>query len=277
MRKLGITVRILSLLAACGIGFAVQAQSLPATITISGNIATARIGPGNDPLADFSLTFDEPRGLSAAALGISARLVDINDPQLVARLPPMTAIPAALPLLVTVAPPTNGGLEFDRTVAAELHTHALPYTAGSRLRVFKAPLGGAFRDISNQISPGSVRARGTTGGFSEFLVLVDTRATSAVIADKFVRLRAVAALLPRQRRAVVNSYINSAEGAVADGDYSRAITILELLRAFVASRAGVSIPETWLASGGSSNIAGGLLAGASSLQYSIGYLRDFGD
>jgi len=277
MRKLGITARILSLLAACGIGFAAQAQSLPVSVDVSGNVASIRIGSGEHSVADVTLTFDEARGLSAGSLGVSASLVDVNDALLLARLPAGVAVPSAFPLLITIQPPALGGLNFDRTVGVEVHTHALPYTAGSRLRLFKAPLDGDFRDITRSIAPGSVRATGTTGGFSQFLVLADTRGTAAVIADKFVRLRAVADLLPAAQQAPVDDYIDTSEDALAAGDHAGAVAALELLRAHVAQQAGTTISETWLASGGSSNIAGGLLAGASSLQYSIGYQRDFGN
>ena len=49
-------------------------------------------------------------------------------------------------------------------------------------------LGGLHS--TDEIAPGSVRARGTTGGFSQFLVLTDVRETGAVVQDKFDWLRA---------------------------------------------------------------------------------------
>src|SRR3546814_8481713 len=147
------------------------AQSLPVTVDVAGNVATARVGNTLEPLAELTLTFDDATGLSATSLGISARLVDITDPALLARLPePQLLQPSsALPLLVTIEPPATGGLSFRRTGRFELHTHALAYALGSNYRVLQAPIGGSFPDTTEEIAPGSVRARSRYGGFSQFL------------------------------------------------------------------------------------------------------------
>ena len=162
------------------------AQSLPVQVTVQGNTATAVIGNPLSPAADVTLQFEDATGLSASSLGLSARLVDVTDPAILARLPDPTQnlLPAAQPLLVTIAPPATGGLSLRGVVRFELHTHALPYALGSSFRVFKAPPGGNFRDITHEIAQGSVRARGTTSGFSQFLVLTDLRATDAVCSTR---------------------------------------------------------------------------------------------
>ena len=105
------------------------AQSLPVSVSVSGNTANVVIGAASSPVADMTLDFDSPRGLSAANLGISAQLVSVNDPALLARLPgTLTSLDASFPLLVTVEPPA-GGLSFDRLVHVEIHTHALGASA----------------------------------------------------------------------------------------------------------------------------------------------------
>ena len=120
------------------------AQSLPVSVTASGNVATVQVGPASAPLADLTLTFDDASNLSPASLGISAKLVDLNDAALLARLPDLqlTRLDSALPLLITVEPPAIGGLKFRRTGRFELHTHLLAYSLGSNYRVLKAPVGG---------------------------------------------------------------------------------------------------------------------------------------
>lgn len=168
--------------------FMATAENLPVTVSVSGNVATARIDlPTQQMLAEVILTFDDSTGLSVSSLGISAQRVDISDPKLLTRLPDgsLEQLSALFPLMVTIEPPKSGGLSFQRTVHVEIHTHALTYSAGSQLRLFKAPLTGSFRDITTEIAPGSVRARGTTGGFSQFLVLADLRSTSDVLTGKF--------------------------------------------------------------------------------------------
>lgn len=255
-----------------------SAQSLPVAVDIAGETATVRIGSTAAPLAQLTLTFDDASGLSAASLGVSAKLASLTDPTLLARLPAggLAQLDGALPLLLTVEPPGAGGLSFLRTVRVEVHTHALVYTAGSQYRLFKAPLGGAFVDITDEIAPGSVRARGTTGGFSQFLVLSDLRGSGAVIDGKFARLRGVLATLSPAERAPLASLLDAAEHEVATGDFGAAASVLDAFRERVSLRAGTAIAQTWQAGGALANPAGELLAGADTLKFSIAFLRDYG-
>ena len=254
------------------------AQSLPVQVDTSGNTATVEIGGLVQPLAELILTFDDASGLSAASLGVSAQLVSLNDPALLARLPDLsqTQLESALPLLITVEPPAAGGLSFRRTVRVELHTHALPYTVGSSLRLLKAPLDGAFRDITDEIAPGSVRARGTTGGFSQFLVLTDVRETDVVIAQKVSWLRERIAALPASERNAFAAQLDAAESAVASERYADAIAALDAIRAHASARAGHGLTEEWRATRDVDNQAGEIIAGAATLKYSVAYLRDYG-
>src|SRR5688572_22482139 len=63
-----------------------SAQSLPVNTTVSGNTATVIVGSPTQPIADLTITFDDATGLSASSLGVSAKLVDITDATLLARL-----------------------------------------------------------------------------------------------------------------------------------------------------------------------------------------------
>lgn len=252
------------------------AQSLPVQVAVQGNVATVVIGSPASPLADMTLTFDSPHALSAANLGVVAQTVSINDPQLLARLPgTLASLDSAFPVMVTVEPPA-GGLSFDRTVKVEVHTHALAYTYGSSYRLFKAPIGGAFRDITTEVAQGSVRARGTTGGFSQFLILTDVRRTGDVVDDKLERLRTRIATLPASEAAPLEAQRAAAAQAVADARYDDALAALDALAARVDARAGTAVPATWLACGGGDNTAGDLLSGVATAKFSIAYLRNFG-
>ncbi|MGY3265216.1 DUF6689 family protein [Lysobacter sp. HA35] len=253
-----------------------SAQSLPVQVAVQGNVATVVIGTPSLPIADMTLTFDSPHALSAANLGIVAQTVSLNDPQLLTRLPgSLAALDSSFPLMVTVEPPT-GGLSFDRTVKVEIHTHALAYTYGSSYRLFKAPIGGAFRDITTEVAQGSVRARGTTGGFSQFLILADVRRTGDVVNDKLERLRTRIATLPASEAAPLEAQRAAAAQAVADARYDDALVNLDALASRVDARAGTAIPNTWLAGGGGDNTAGELIAGVATAKFSIAYLRNFG-
>ena len=253
-----------------------SAQSLPVQVAVQGNVATVVIGPSAAPVADMTLTFDSPHGLTPAALGVTAQTVSISDPQLLARLPgTLAALDSAFPVMVTVEPPA-GGLSFDRTVKVEIHTHALPYVYGSSYRLFKAPVGGAFRDITTEVAQGSVRARGTTGGFSQFLILADVRRTDDVVDEKLERLRARIATLPATEAAPLEAQRAAAADAVDQARYDDALAALDALAARVDDRAGTAIPDTWLAGGAGNNTAGELLAGVATAKFSIAYLRNFG-
>lgn len=253
------------------------AQSLlPVRVQVHGDTARIDVGAPGMELADVTLEFDNPRGLTPQALGVSAQVLSLADPALLSRLPgSLTQLQGALPLLLTIEP-LPGTLAFDGVVQVEVHTHALPYTYGSSFRLFKAPLGGAFRDITTQVSQGSVRARGTTGGFSQFLVLADLRRTGDVVAGKLDHLQARIALLPAAEAAPLEARRAAAEAAVAQERYDDALAELDALAARVQARTGTAIPQVWTAGGGAQNHAGELLAGVATAKFSIAYLRNFG-
>jgi len=254
-----------------------QAASLPVQVSVGIDSATVRIGSATSPLADLSLRFDDASGLSAANLGITAQTINIHDAVLLGRLPSsLTSIPSALPVLIQIEPPATGSLVQHRMTHVEIHTHALAYVAGSPLRVFKAQIGGPFRDITESVQPGSVRTRGTSPGWSQFLVIIDLRPSSVVIAEKIAYLRNELALLPATESAPLASYLNTAESAVAAGNYDDAIVAMDSFSARVSARAGAYIPDVWRSARDVHNSAGELLCGANTLEFSIGFLRDYG-
>lgn len=256
----------------------VSAQSLPVAVEVNGQVATVRVGAATAPVADLTLTFDDATNLTPANLGVSAQMVNPSSMALLSRLPDAQLLrpDASFPLLVTIEPPPAGGLALNRTVRVEVHTHALVYSAGSSYRLFKAPLNGQFRDITDEIAPGSVRARGTTSGFSQFLVLTDLRQSDAVVAEKFSALRGVLATLAASERAPLEALLDDAELAVASADFVSAGNALDAFRARVSARAGNGIAQQWRAGGVLANPAGSLLAGAVTLKFSVAYLRDYG-
>lgn len=253
-------------------------SALPVHVTAAGNRADIVIGPTSSPLADVSLDFEDASGLSPASLGVAAHLVDPTDPALLARLPDasLTSATGAFPLMLTIEPPAAGGLSFRGTGRMEIHTHALPYTVGSSLRVFKAPLGGAFRDVTDEIAQGSVRARTTYGGFSQFLILVDLRGTGTVIAEKLAMLRTRVSALPYDEAAPLAAIVDRAEAALDASDPDGAIAAIDEFRARVQARGGQHIANEWRATRDVENHAGQMIADANSLRFSIAYLRDFG-
>jgi hypothetical protein len=269
------TLMLAGLMAAAG---SASAELLPVSIEASGNVAHARIGADSTPMAEVTLAFRDASNLNAASIGISAEQIDPTDPALLARLPAglLTQPASGLPLLVTIEPPADGGLSFRDTGRVEIHTHALAYAVGSSFRLFKAPLNGSFRDVTDEIAQGSVRARGTYGGFSQFLIVTDLRPTGDVVEEKFSRLRTGVAAVPEPERAAFDALLDDAQAAVARADYAAAIADIDAFRARADERGGDYIANEWRAARDVTNHAGELAAGAASLRFSVAYLRDFG-
>lgn len=254
------------------------AQSLPVSVAVAGNVATVQVGDPTTPIAEVTLTFDDATGLTASSLGLSAKLVDLSDPTLIARLPDptLTRLDSALPLMITVEPPATGGLSFRRSGRFELHTHALAYSLGSNYRVLKAPVGGKFRDTTEEIAQGSVRARSRYGGFSQFLVVSDLRQSSAVISEKIASLRTRVSTLPSSEQPAFNADLDAVENALAKSDYTNALTAVDLISQRALERDGHGLLDEWRATRDADNQVGELLAGAATLKFSIAYLRDYG-
>lgn len=248
------------------------------TVSVAGNQVSANIEVSGLE-AELLLSFDQATNLSAANLNISAQAVSLNDAALLARLPAsgLASLPSSLPLLITVEPPSGTGFAFNNTVRVEVHTHALPYSAGSHFRLYKAPLGGTFKDITDEVAPGSVRARGTTGGFSQFLVLLDVRSTSTVIGEKLSALQQRTQAAPTTLAASLQSQLTAVQSALGSGNYANALAALDQFRAEVSAASGSTLANQWTPSDRNNNVAGDLLAGAASLKFSISYLRDYGD
>ena len=256
----------------------VLAQSLPVSVNASGNTANVVIGLPGKTLADVSLVFTDASGLNVSSLGVSAQRINISDPALLARLPdPGLTLPsAALPLLITIEPPSQGGLSFRGTGRIEVHTHALEYTVGSSYRLLKAQLGGKFHDITDEVAQGSVRARGTYGGFSQFLIVTDLRASSNVIDTKIDALRIRVAALPAGERPAFTALLDDAETAIAGTDYAAALAAIDAFRGRADRRGGQHLANEWRATRDVDNQAGELAAGAATLRFGVAYLRDFG-
>lgn len=254
------------------------AQSLPVSVNTSGNTANVVIGLPGQTLAEVSLVFEDVSGLNASSIGVSAERISVSDPALLARLPDVSLLQpsALLPVLITIEPPSQGGLSFRGTGRVEVHTHALAYTVGSSFRLLKAPLGGVFRDITDEIAQGSVRARGTYGGFSQFLIVTDLRATGDVVGVKIDWLRARIASLPINERPVFIALLDEVESSVAAGDYTAALAAVDAFRSRADSRGGQQLANEWRATRDADNQAGELVAGATTLRFSVAYLRDFG-
>jgi hypothetical protein len=243
------------------IGATASGTSISVTVSLPGGIG-----------ADVKVGFEEVSGLSLTNLGLSAQLVNPLDPALRARLPSSSVLPA-LPLLLRIEPPAAGGLSFNGITTLDIHTHNLLYLPGSPLRLYSAPLGGAFNDVTAAMGSGSYRARGNMGGFSEFLIVFDFRSSSQVIGAKFNRLEQLLdtyeASMPGSVYDDLEDLLDDARSAYNGGNKNLAADKLDDFMDLVELHSGTDIPDVWRSARDLQNVAGYLRAGAQTLRFSL--------
>lgn len=243
--------------------------------TVDGDSVHLTISLPGGLHADLSLVFEDVVGLNLANLGISARLVNPWDLALLSRLQGLlgTSLLSGFPVLVRIEPPAAGGLAFSGIASLELHTNVLHYTPGCPLRLFSAPLGGPFRDITTNMGAGSYRVRGSSGGFSEFLILPDLRPVNQVITGKLDRLEQI---LDGYEGSMPGSVYDDLEARLADiradhaqGATGAAIQGVDGFLAVVEQNAGTSLPNVWRSARDVHNVAGYLRGAAMTLRFSL--------
>jgi hypothetical protein len=241
-------------------------------VEIEGNIARVDVALGSAS-ATLTIQFENVVGLSAGNLGLSAQLVDPLSPGFVTRLGSGVTLPAAFPLVVKIAPPASGGLSFSGVVSVELYTHNLQYTIGSPLRLYSAPDGGNFTDITTFVGSGSIRSGGSKADFSEFIIAADVRTLGTAIQSKYSKLASLlnqhASSMSSSLHSQLVSLFNASASAYAGGQPVSAIGHLEAFAERVADASGNELPDVWRSSRDLTNVAGSLRSAAATLRYSL--------
>jgi hypothetical protein len=267
-----------------GYASASNAGTTGVTVTIvSSTKASAEIdldGPGGTRYrASFELEFHTVQDLSEACLGISADVLDaaeIADVQ--SRLPgaPDQIIDPDFPVRVTVEPPPACGLLFEDEVDIDLDTPNLVYSAFSPYRLVKAPIGGSFADITAAVISGSVRARGSGGSFSEFVIVKDLNQDYAnealqTYAALDTRLND-AAIAPTAKQTLgVDASVSRA--AFDSGDYVEALARLEDLTDHCGVLGGTALPNRWRATRDMVNAEGEVVSLVEHMKFLVGRLN----
>jgi len=242
---------------------------------VNGNKLDAKIELANGIETDLTLEFDDTIGLSLENVGISAEIVSLTDPLLLARLPNdlLTTLPVAFPMLITIEPPSNRGFSFSGMGSIELHTHNLEYVANTPLRLFKAPLNGQFEDITATMGAGSYRVRGHMGGFSQFLILQDLRTYSDVITLKYAktnqRLSGYINDIPSTLYTELDQHLSASQSAFQNNDLAGAIAEMSDFIKKVDHAQGSQLLNIWRSSRDINNVAGDLMSDASTLRFSL--------
>jgi hypothetical protein len=250
------------------VGVVVEGNELRAEISLPGGIG-----------ADLTLAFEQVVGLSEANVGLDASLVSPLDTTLLSRLT-QAAVPAAFPVLIRIEPPADGGLSFSGPVSIALHTHNLPYLPGTLLRLYAAPLGGPFEDITQYVGSGSYRCRGSKGSFSEFLILTDLRPLSLTIREKLERLDNTLedneAIIDPSVYSQLTTLAAQIRSAYEAGNKNLAITRTNQFLAVVVANSGSAIPNVWRSSRDLVNAAGLLRAAGETLRFSLSLKTQLG-
>jgi hypothetical protein len=241
-------------------------------VVVDGNELRAEISLPGGIGADLTLAFEQVVGLTEENIGLDAFLVSPLDTTLLARLT-QAAVPAGFPVLIRIEPPADGGLSFSGPVRIALHTHNLPYLPGTLLRIYGAPLGGPFEDITEYVGSGSYRCRGTKGSFSEFLILSDLRPLSLTIREKLERLENTLdgneAIIEPAVFSQLTARAAQIRAAYEAGNKNLAITRTNQFLSLVTANSGSAIPDVWRSSRDLVNAAGLLRAAGETLRFSL--------
>ncbi|AXV66292.1 hypothetical protein D0907_13895 [Pseudoalteromonas lipolytica] len=245
------------------------------SVNVQGNTVEAVINLPANISADIILEFENAVGLTADNIGITAEIIDITSLNLLQRLPNSSniSLQALFPMMITIEPDTSGGFSFSGVASVDIHTHNLEYTAGTPLRFFKAPLGGEFKDITTTMGAGSYRARGSTGRFSQFIIVADLRPATVVINTKFNDLQTALNAFSSQIDSVVYSTllqdVADINQAIMTLDYSSASSEVSQFINNVKANRGQAIPDVWRSSRDVDNVMGELIAYANTLRFSL--------
>lgn len=275
------------------------AASAQVVVTVDGDTAYATISlTDNNGVAydaDVTIVFDSPENLTPQGLNLTAELVDPAAIQ--SRLPggdllclpllfcPPPTVDPAFPVMITVEPidfpwlflsgfdeneTGTGDLSFRNTYQFDVHTHDLPYTEGSLYRLFKAPIGDQFADVTTDVLQGSMRARGRGGAFSQFIVVSDPRDQTTLALAKLVLLntRILAAVLDDGLRLDLLGLVAKVEALIII-DLTGALDALDQLIAEIEGAAGIDIANVWSAHHDVNNDAGEMLSLAYTTRFSM--------
>lgn len=274
------TYKIITKMIAALTVFLLSAQAVYATaiapvkLEFDDNSIEAEFTLTNTIEVDLSLSFDNSVGLHPSNFDISAELVSLTELDILNRLPSsLVQMQAAFPVVVSVKPKADAGFAFEGMAAIELYTKALHYDSSVPLRVFRSHDNGTFEDITMLTSAGSIRARGNLGGFSDFMILLDTRLPDTVIGHKF---QLIEQLLTDSRSDIdsalltqIDNQMTILDNALSGLDYSQALTATDALISLIDAASGNDIPDVWRSSNDLVNVKGEMLTWLNTLRYSL--------
>jgi hypothetical protein len=240
---------------------------------------------GGNYTAEFELEFETEglENLTVECIGITADVLDATEiDNINHRLPHgvpnggSQQVDSAFPVRITVEPPVSCGLAFENDYDVSLDTEDLVFAPQSVYRLVKAPIGGTFVYVTGAVTAGSVRVRGRTGGFSEFVVIRDDNPPySPDCRDEYDRLQdriAHAQMSPTARRTLEIDVARS-RAAYDAGDFQTAIDLLAPFDQHCAEYGGGGLPNRWRSQRDLDNVEGDLVGHTDNLRFMMGRLN----
>jgi hypothetical protein len=139
----------------------------------------------------------------------------------------------------------------------------------------KAPIGGLFQYVTGAVTSGSVRSRGSSGGFSEFVMIRDSTPNYSndcrvEYNDLEARLR-TAPISPVVRR-MLETDLAVSRAAYEAGNLADAIARLATFDAHCAASGGAALPNRWRSARDLDNVEGDLIGHTDNLRFMMGRL-----
>ena len=279
---------MLPLLAIAGVSMlgttAARAGDSVVVTIVDGRKAKAEISlvkpGGGHYTAEFEIEFEAEglENLTPECIGITADVLDASEiANVEGRLPQSwQTIDADFPVRVTVEPPVGCGLAFHNDYDVSLDTGDLVYEPFSKYRLVKAPVGGEFRYVTSSVTSGSVRSRGSSGGFSEFVMIKDSTPNYPTDCrdeyDGIATRLATAPMSPTVRR-MLETDLAVSRAAYDAGNYADAIARLATFDAHCVESAGAALPNRWRSARDLDNVEGDLAGRIDNLRFMMGRLE----
>jgi len=266
---------------------AALAGSVVVTI-IDGRKAKAEItlpNPGGGSYtAEFELEFEADGlvNLTPECLGITADVLDAAEiTNVEQRLPHGLGhentqfVDAAFPVRITVEPPAACGLAFDNQYEVSLDTPDLVYVPPSKYRLMKAPLGQSFQYVTLDVTAGSVRSRGSSGGFSEFVMIRDDNPLYVNDCDdeyETLQTRLDNAQISPTARQSLQIDLARSRAAYDARNYPDAIAMLAVFDGHCVEFGGNGLPNRWRSTRDLDNVEGDMVGRTGNLRFMMGRL-----
>ena len=246
----------------------------PTSISVNGNSLHAKLQLTALIEVDLVVEFQKSIGLVTDNFNINATLVDVNSDTVINRLSSagIKVIPS-FPVIISITPKTNTGFGFEGLASVEIYTKSIDYNAAMPARIFRSHANGDFEDITSMVSAGSIRARGNTGSFSDFMILLDERSNADMIDDTFSQLN----VLLNQHSNNISSIlaitlqtsINALQQALLMSDYDTSLDVVEELIFIIENASGEQLSNVWRSSNDLVNMQGELLTRLRTLKYTL--------